>query len=126
MPENTPQKDVKQYSEKNPFITWGLLVLCCFLLAGILIILYKNNQIGRYALHIDLKQDSLFWILDTKTGRVWWRCELDSGIDYGTIEKPAFKYTEFNVIKPEKPTFERNIIPAPTKGLVDLGPAPSD
>jgi hypothetical protein len=97
MPENNTQKDGKQ------FITWGLLALCCFLLAGILIILYSNNQTGRYAIHVDLKEDSLFWILDTKTGHVWWRSEFCSSIDYGTIEKPAFKYAEFNVINPEKP-----------------------
>jgi hypothetical protein len=101
MPENTPQKDVKQ------FIIWGLLALCCFLLAGILIILYRNNQIGRYALSND--NDGLF-ILDTKTSHVWYR-RPKGYFDYGTIEKP---------------TFERSIIPAPTKGLVDLGPAPSN
>ena len=62
MPENTTQKDIKQYSEKNPFITRGLLLLCCFLLVVILLFLHKNNQIGRYALHVENNETFSFYI----------------------------------------------------------------
>jgi hypothetical protein len=100
MPENNIHKDIRQ------FITWGLLALCCFLLAGILIILYKNNQIGRYALS---NNSGFFSILDTKTSHLWYR-RYDDCLDFGTIEKP---------------TFERSIMPELTN-VVDLGPAPSN
>jgi hypothetical protein len=98
MPENTTQKDTKW------LITCGLLVLCCFLLIAILLTLYKNNQNGRYALHVD----NGFYILDTKTSHVWYRVGRNY-FDYGTNEKP---------------TLERQLIKEYT--LVDLGSAPNN
>jgi hypothetical protein len=98
MPE---QKDVKQ------LITWGLLLLCCLLLAGILITLLFNNQSRRYT--IRTTPDYLhFWGLDTKTGRIWERW-IDKGqlvcLDYGTPEKPTL---EVSYVKKTVPIFGKN------------------
>ncbi len=69
MTEIDRQKDTKQ------FITWGLLALCCFLLAGILLTLHKvhsgNDQVGRYTMSFnDWDGIQTIYVLDTKTGRV--------------------------------------------------------
>ncbi len=81
MPENDTHKDIKQ------FITWGLLLLCCFLLAAILLFLYKNNKIGRYAMHAE---GATFYVLDTKTSHVWYR-NRSYCYDFGTLWKPTFE-----------------------------------
>lgn len=87
MPENITQKDIK------PYITWGLLLLCCVLLIATLLNLYKNNQIGRYAFFKD--EDFSFYVLDTKTGQVWYRIVFvkDTSVvlvDYGTPANPVY------------------------------------
>ena len=111
MTEIDEQKDIKQYSGKNQFITWGLLLLCCFLLAAILLFLYKNNQIGRYALHVANYEGFSFYILDTKTSHVWYRNPHPGAhkvrcYDFGTLGKPT--------------TVEESVRPDPLD-LSDLG-----
>ncbi len=95
MPENTAQKDTKW------LITCGLLTLCCFLLTAILLTIHKNNQNGRYALHV--KTNSGIYILDTKTSHVWLRVG-QSYVDFGTTEKPTYerrKLDIFDLISPD-------------------------
>jgi hypothetical protein len=90
MPENTPQKDNKQ------FITYGLLVLCCVLLTTIFILLYQNNQSRRY--DFGRIQSDSFYIIDKKTGQVWYhylstnaesKGLITTVVDYGTPANPT-------------------------------------
>jgi hypothetical protein len=93
MTENN-QKDIKW------IFTWGLLLLCCFLLATILFLINRNNQIGRYNF---FRNESDFFVFDTKTGRTWQHFFFTEEktavfIDYGTPANPSCKIgrkTEF-------------------------------
>jgi hypothetical protein len=93
MPENAIQKDTKQ------IIILGLLLLCCFLLASILLNLHKNNQVGRYIIIND--NSPAFYVLDTQTSHVWYR-EPHKGprkvrcFDLGTLDKPNYEESMYS------------------------------
>ncbi len=105
MPENTIRKGTKQ------IIILGLLFLSCFLLAGILLTLYKNSQNGRYDF---FKNESSFYVLDTKTGQVWehfifMKEKKAIFFDYGTPKSPTCKIGHITEFKKDEQSLPKGL-----------------